>query len=101
MLKSIATSWSECSVKHENKPSCNTGYIVSDLIYFLAMFGKRSKHRLKKEIFIFVKNIVLSKNCFVDSNFLEFPKHHTEKYCSHYFYFLVKTKVKFTTFRTF
>ena len=101
MLKSIATAWSECSVKHENKASYNTGYIVSDLIYFLAMFEKRSKRRLKKEISIFVKNIVLPKNWFVDSNLLEFPKHHTEKYYSDYFYFLVKTKVKFTAFRTF
>ena len=30
---------------------------------FLALIEKRSKDRLKKEIFIFVKNIVLTKNC--------------------------------------
>ena len=45
----------------------------------LAMIEKRSKRRLKKEIFIIVKNIVLTKNWFVFSNFWEFPKDHTEK----------------------
>ena len=43
------------------------------------MIEKRSKRRLKKEIFIFVKSIVLTKNWFVVSNFCEFPKHHKEK----------------------
>ena len=45
----------------------------------LAMIDKRSKHRLKKEIFIIVKNIILTKNWFVVINFW----------------------VKFTTFRIF
>ena len=36
---------------------------------FLAIIEKRSKPRLKKEIFIFVKSIVLIKNWFVVSNF--------------------------------
>ena len=75
MLKSIATACSECTEKHENKASYNTDYIVPDLIDFLAMIEKRSKLRLKKEIFIFVKNIALTKNWFVVSSFREFPSH--------------------------
>ena len=62
MLKSIATARSECTAKHENKVSRNTDYIVPDLIDFLVMIEKRSKRGLKKEIVIFVKNIVLTKN---------------------------------------
>ena len=62
MLKSIATARSECTAKHENKASRNTDYIVPDLIDFLVMIEKRSKRGLKKEIVIFVKNIVLTKN---------------------------------------
>ena len=70
MLKSIATARSECTAKHKSKASYNTDYTVSDLIeFFLAMIEKRSKCRLKKEIFVFVKSIVLTKNCFVVSNF--------------------------------
>ena len=70
MLKSITTARSECTTKHENKASYNTDCIVPDLIdLFLAMIEKRSKRRLEKEIFIFVKNIVLTKNWFVVSNF--------------------------------
>ena len=68
MLKSIATARSECTIKQENKASYNTDYIVPHLIDFLAMIEKRSKRRLEKEIFIFVKNIVLTKNWFVVSN---------------------------------
>ena len=72
MLKSIATARSECTIKHENKASYNTDYIVPDLIDFLAMIEKRSKRRLEKEIFIFVKNIVLTKNWLlvISENFL-------------------------------
>ena len=44
-------------------------YIVPDLIDFFAMIEKRPKRRLEKEIFIFAKNIVLTKNWFVVSNF--------------------------------
>ena len=69
MLKSISTARSECTIKHENKASYNTDYIVPDLIDFLAMIEKKSKRRLEKEIFIFVKNFVLTKNWFVVSNF--------------------------------
>ena len=43
------------------------------------MIEKRSKSRLKKEIFIFAKSIVVTKDWFVASNFCEFPKDHTEK----------------------
>ena len=69
MLKSIATTRSECTAKQENKASYNTFYIVPDLMTSLAMIEKRSKRRLKKEIFIIVKNILLTKNWFVFSNF--------------------------------
>ena len=34
ILKSIATARSECTTKHKNKVSCNTDYIVPDLIDF-------------------------------------------------------------------
>ena len=69
MLKSIATARSECKGKHENNASYNTDYIVPDLIGFLTMIEKGPKRRLKKEIFIFVKNTVLTENWFVVSNF--------------------------------
>ena len=64
MLKSIATARSECTAKHENKVSRNANCII-----FLAMIEKRSKRRLKKEIFIFVKNIAMREIGFVVSNF--------------------------------
>ena len=72
MLKSIAMARSECTTKQENKASYNTYYIVPDLMTSLAMIEKRPKRRLKKEIFIIGKNIVLKY-------FGEFPKDHTEK----------------------
>ena len=34
MLKSIATTRSECTAKHENKANYNTDYIFPDLIGF-------------------------------------------------------------------
>ena len=43
-----------------------TLFLVS--LISLAMIEKRSKRRLKKEKFIIVKNIVLTKNGFVVSN---------------------------------
>ena len=64
------------------------------------MIEKRSEHRLKKETFVFVKNIVLSKNRFVVVIFYEFPEHRLERYCSDHLYFLLKIEAKFTTFRT-
>ena len=78
MLKSIATACSECKAKHENKASYNTAYIVPDLIDFFGDDWKEIKTQTEKEIFIIVKNIVLTKNWFV-SNFWGFPKDHTER----------------------
>ena len=100
MLKSIATACSECIAKHGNKASYNTDYIALTWLTSLVMIEKKSKCRLKKEIFIIVKNTVLTKNWFVVSNFWELPKYHTEK-CSGHLYFSLKIKVEFTTFRTF
>ena len=37
MLKNIATARSECTAKHENKPSRNTDYTVPDLIDFFGV----------------------------------------------------------------
>ena len=37
------------------------------------------KTQTEKEIFIIVKNIVLTKNWFAVSNFREFPEDHTAK----------------------
>ena len=62
MLKNIATAFSECTAKHESKASFNTNFIVPDLIDTFWRFLKRSESRLKKEILIFAKNIVLTKN---------------------------------------
>ena len=39
MLKSIATARTECTAKQENKASCNTDYIVPDLIDFFDFFS--------------------------------------------------------------
>ena len=47
----------------------NTDRLALDLIDFLAMIEKRSKRTLKKETFIFVKNVALTKNWFVVGNF--------------------------------
>ena len=69
MLKSIATARSECTAKHENKASYCTGYIVPDLIDLFGNDRKEIKCGLKKEIFIFVQNIILTKIWFVVSNF--------------------------------
>ena len=78
MLKSVATARSECTAKQENKASYNTDYIVPDLIDFFGDDWKEIKTQTEKRNII-VKNIVLTKNWFVVSNFWEFPKHHTEK----------------------
>ena len=61
-VECIATACSECTTKHKNKVSYNTDYTVLYLIQFWAMIEKRSEHRFKKNIFIFVKTIVLTKN---------------------------------------
>ena len=81
MLKSIATTRSECTAKHENNVSYNTDYIVPNLIdFWKEMIKKKSKRILKKEIFIIVKKIVLTKNWLllvIFKNFLRtiIPKH--------------------------
>ena len=60
MLKSIATATGcECTKEHKNKVSYNTDCIVPDLNdFFLAKIEKRLEQKLKKEIFIFVKNLI-------------------------------------------
>ena len=60
MLKSIAVAHSESTAKHENKASCNTDYIVPDLIDFFGNDWKEIKRQAEK-IFVIVKNIVLIK----------------------------------------
>ena len=77
MLKSIATARSECTAKQENKVSYKTYYIVPDLIDFFGDDWNEIKTQAEKRNII-VKNIVLTKNWFVFSNFWEFPKDHTE-----------------------
>ena len=79
MLKSISTARSECTAKHENKASYNTDYIVPDLIDFFGDDWKEIKTQTEKEIFIIVKNIVLTKNWFAVSNFWKLSEYHTEK----------------------
>ena len=69
MLKSIVTARNECRAKQESKASYNTDHIVHGLIDFFGDDRKISKRRLKKEMFIIVKNIALTKNRFVVSNF--------------------------------
>ena len=69
MLKSIVTARSACTAKQENKASYNTDYIVPDLIDFFGDDWKEIKTQTEKETFIIVKNIVLTKNWFVVSNF--------------------------------
>ena len=69
MLKSTVTARSECTAKQENKASYNTYYIVPNLIDFFGEDRKEIKTQTEKKMFILVKNIVLSKNWFVFSNF--------------------------------
>ena len=79
MLKSIATARSECTAKQGNKASYNTNYIVPDLTDFFGDDWKEIKTQTEKEKSIIVKDIVLTRNWFVVSNFWEFSKDHTEK----------------------
>ena len=60
---------SDCTGKQESKVSYNTDYIFLVWLTSLAMIEKRSKRRRKIEIFIIVKNLVLTKNWSVVSNF--------------------------------
>ena len=99
MLKGIATTRSECTAKQQKQARQATTHTTLFLIWLtsLAMIEKRSKRRLKK--FIIVKNIVLTKNWFVQ-NFWGFPEDHTKK-CSSHGHVLLKKQSYFTTFRTF
>ena len=69
MLKSIATARSQYTAKQGNKASYNTDYIFSDLTYFFGDDRKHIKTQTGKKIFVIVKNIVLTKNWFIISNF--------------------------------
>ena len=81
MLKSIATTRSECAAKQESKASYNADYISPDFIDIFGDDWKEIKtHTEKINIHnCTVKNIALTKNWFVVSNIWEFPKAHTEK----------------------
>ena len=81
MLKSIATTRSECAAKQESKASYNADYISPDLNDIFGDDWKEIKtHAEKINIHnCTVKNIALTKNWFVVSNIWEFPKAHTEK----------------------
>ena len=60
----------QSETRKEGEQQHNLHCIIPDLTdFFLKMTEKRSRNRLKKEIFIIVKNIVLTKNWFVFSNF--------------------------------
>ena len=48
MLKSIATAFSECTAKQENKACYNTYYIVPDLINFFGDDRKEIKMQTEK-----------------------------------------------------
>ena len=66
------------------------------------MIEKRSKRGLKKEIFIIVKNTVLTKNWFVlviSENFLRTIR--KNDVLAKVKFKILKAKVKFTPFRTF
>ena len=73
MLKKIATARSECT-RNESMASYNTDYTVPDLTEFFdddcTMIRKR---------FVFVKNIILTKNWFVVRIFHEYPEYNMEK----------------------
>ena len=102
MLKSIPTARSECTAKNTStRPATIQTTLFVILLTSFAMIKKRLKRKLETEIFRIVKNIVLTKNWFVESNFFELPELHMEKYCSGHLYFLLKTKLKLTTFRIF
>ena len=80
MLKSIAAAHSECTAKQETRRDTTQTTLFLIWLTSWAMIEKRSKSGLKKkEMFLIVKNVVLTKNWFVVSNFLELPKDHTEK----------------------
>ena len=69
MLKSIATTRSKCTAKHENKASCNTGCIVPDLIDYFGDDWKEIRKQVEERNIHNCKNIVLTENWFAVSNF--------------------------------
>ena len=95
ILKSNATASSECTTKHENKVSYNTDYNVPDLIDFFGNDWKEiTTQGEKKEIFIFVKNIVETFLLVFSMNFLNTK---WKIYISGQLYVLLKPKAKLTT----
>ena len=95
ILKSNATASSECTTKHENKVSYNTDYNVPDLIDFFGNDWKEiTTQGEKKEIFIFVKNIVQIFLLVFSMNFLNTKR---KIYISGQLYVLLKPKAKLTT----
>ena len=48
MSKNVATAHSECTVKHENKASYSTDYIVPDLVDFFGNDWKEIKTQIEK-----------------------------------------------------
>ena len=55
MSKNISTARSECTIKHENKASYNTNYIVPDLIDF---FGDEWKEMDCKRNYLYLCNSI-------------------------------------------
>ena len=95
ILKSNATASSEYTTKHENKVSYNTDYNVPDLIDFFGNDWKEiTTQGEKKEIFIFVKNIVQTFLLVFSMNFLNTK---WKIYISGQLYVLLKPKAKLTT----
>ena len=95
ILKSNATASSECTTKHENKVSYNTDYNVPDLIDFFGNDWKEiTTQGEKKEIFIFVKNIVQTFLLVFSMNFLNTK---WKIYISGQLYVVLKPKAKLTT----
>ena len=69
MLKSITEARSECTAKHGNKTSYNTDYIVPDLIDSFGDDWKEIKTQIERRNIYIYKNIVMTNNWFVVSNF--------------------------------
>ena len=69
MLKSITAARSECTAKHGNKTSYNTDYVVPDLIDSFGDDWKEIKTQIERRNIYIYKNIVMTKNWFVVSNF--------------------------------
>ena len=79
MLKSIATARNVCTAKQESKARYNTGQIASDLIDFFGDNWIEIKTQTEKRNIHNCEKYLLTKSCFVVSNFREFPKDHTGK----------------------